>query len=276
MSSSPLEIRPLCGAGGAEVYGIDLSGDLTNEDYDAIHSAFLEHVAVWFPEQQLDPAALTRLVMRFGEPLKHPYLKSLDGYPYVHELIKEPEQTVNFGRGWHADFTFLEKPSLANALYSRVVPDSGGDTVFVNTNLAYEALSDGMKRLLGGMRAVHKVHPRYYTDVDAMSNQKARVQDQEITHPVIRTHPETGRKALYINPSFVKRFEDMTEDESRGLLDFINEHLNCPEFQFRYRWKPDTLGIWDNRCSLHYALNDYTGHLRVMHRMCTMEPTRPV
>ena len=133
-----------------------------------------------------------------------------------------------------------------------------------------------MKRMLGGMRAVHKVHARYYTDVDAMSNRQAGVQDQETTHPVVRTHPETGRKALYINPCFITRFEDMTEDESYGILAFIKEHLNCPEFQFRYRWKPDTLGIWDNRCSLHYALNDYTGHLRLMHRMCTMEPTRPV
>ena len=276
MTAASLDIRPLCAAGGAEIYGVDLSKELTNEQAEAIHRVFLDHVAIWFPEQQLSPADLTRLIYLFGQPFVHPYLKALEGYPYVHELRKTPEQTVNFGRGWHADWTFLEKPSLANALYSRIVPDSGGDTMFVNTYRAYEALSDGMKRMLGGMRAVHKVHPRYFTDVDAMGNKKASVVDQEITHPVVRTHPETGRKALYINPSFVKRFEDMTEEESAGILDFINEHLNCPEFQFRYRWKPDTLGIWDNRCSLHYALNDYTGQLRLMHRLSTSEPSRPV
>ncbi len=226
--SADIEIRPLCAAGGAEIRGIDLSKELSNEEAEAIHSAFLEHIAIWFPEQQLDPADLTRLITLFGEPFVHPYLHALDGFPYVHELRKTPDQTVNFGRGWHADWTFLEKPSLANMLYSRIVPDSGGDTMFVNTYMAYEALSPGMKRMLGGMRAVHKVHPRYYTDVDAMGNRRSGVVDQETMHPVVRTHPETSRKALYINPSFVKRFEDMTEEESRGNPGFHQRASELP------------------------------------------------
>ncbi len=166
-------------------------------------------------------------------------------------------------------------PSAANALYARVVPASGGDTVFINTALAYDCLSDGMKAMLSGVNCVHRVHPRYLTDVDVMSNQKGKVVDEQCIHPLVRTHPETGRKVLYLNPSFVPQFEDMTEAESRPLLEYLTNFMAQPEFQIRYRWSPDVFGIWDNRCSLHSALNDYTGQLRVMHRMVVLETSRP-
>ena len=271
----PIEVRPLSGAGGAEVFGLDLSQELDNRTADAVHEAFLEHVALFFPGQHLTPQQMERFVARFGDPLVHPYLKAVDGSAFVHELRKTPDQTVNFGNGWHADFTFLERPSSANALYARTVPRFGGDTVFINTGMAYDALSEGMKRMLGGMKAVHRVHARYFTDVDVMSNQKDRVRDEQFVHPVVRTHPETGRKILYINPSFVPHFEDMTEAESRPILDYLIGVMTRPEFQIRYRWSADTFGIWDNRCSLHSALNDYHGQLRVMHRMVAMETSRP-
>ena len=270
-----IEVRPLSGAGGAEVFGVDLSQELDNRTAESVHDAFLEHIALFFPGQQLTPQQMERFVSRFGDPLVHPYLKAVEGSAYVHELRKTPDQSVNFGNGWHADFTFLERPSSANALYARTVPDFGGDTVFINTGMAYDALSDGMKRMLGGMNAVHRVHSRYFTDVDVMSNQKDRVRDEQFIHPVVRTHPETGRKILYINPSFVPRFEDMSEEESRPILDYLIGVMTRPEFQIRYRWSADTFGIWDNRCSLHSALNDYQGKLRVMHRMVAMEPSRP-
>ncbi len=270
-----LDVRPLAGAGGAEIHGVDLSRELDNATAQAVHDAFLEHIAIFFPNQSLSPQVMERFVGRFGDPLVHPYLKPVGGTTYVHELRKEPSQTVNFGNGWHADFTFLERPSLANALYARIVPRSGGDTVFINTTLAYDCLSDGMKRMLGGLRAVHRVHPRYVTDVDVMSNQKGRVVDESFIHPVIRTHPETGRKALYLNPSFVAQFEDMTEAESRPIIEHLTNYMAQPEFQIRYRWSADTFGIWDNRCSLHTALNDYQGQLRVMHRMVVRETSRP-
>jgi len=275
MAQAQIDVRPLCGAGGAEILGVDLSRELDNATAGAVHDAFLKHVAIFFPGQQLTAQQMDRFVSRFGDPLVHPYLHPVEGSPYVHELRKEPSQTVNFGNGWHADFTFLERPSAANALYARTVPAFGGDTVFINTALAYDCLSEGMKRMLGGMRAVHKVHPRYVTDVDVMSNQKGRVTEEQCIHPVIRTHPETGRKVLYINPSFVPQFEDMTEAESRPLLDYLTNFMAQPEFQIRYRWSADTFGIWDNRCSLHTALNDYHGQLRVMHRMVVLETSRP-
>ena len=270
-----LEIRPICGAGGAEVFGVDLSRELDNATAAAVHEAFLEHVAIFFPRQQLTAPDIERFVRRFGDPLVHPYLHPVEGSAYVHELRKEPSQAVNFGNGWHADFTFLERPSSANSLYARIVPDVGGDTVFINTALAYQALSEGMKKMLEPMRAVHKVHPRYVTDVDVMSNRKGGVMTEESLHPVIRTHPETGRKILYINPSFVPQFEGMSEAESRPILDYLTNFMAQPEFQIRYRWSPDVFGIWDNRCSLHSALNDYPGQLRVMHRMVVLETSRP-
>ena len=275
MAQAQIEVRPISGAGGAEIRGVDLSQELDNATAGAVHDAFLKHIAIFFPGQQLTPQQMERFVSRFGDPLVHPYLHPVEGSPYVHELRKTPSQIVNFGNGWHADFTFLERPSAANALYARTVPAFGGDTVFINTAMAYDQLSDGMKRMLGGMRAVHRVHPRYVTDVDVMSNQKGKVTEEQCIHPVIRTHPETGRKILYLNPSFVPQFEDMTEVESRPILDYLTNYMAQPEFQIRYRWAADTFGIWDNRTSLHTALNDYPGKLRVMHRMVVLETSRP-
>ena len=275
MAQAQIEVRPLSGAGGAEIRGVDLSQELDNATAGAVHDAFLEHIAIFFPGQQLTPQQMDRFVSRFGDPLVHPYLKPIEGSPYVHELRKTPDQTVNFGNGWHADFTFLERPSAANALYARVVPKFGGDTVFINTALAYDCLSAGMKRMLADVRCVHRVHPRYVTDVDVMSNQKGKVTEEQFIHPLIRTHPETGRKILYLNPSFVPQFEDMTEAESKPLLEYLTNFMAQPEFQIRYRWAADTFGIWDNRTSLHTALNDYHGQLRVMHRMVVLETSRP-
>ena len=275
MSASSMEIRPISGAGGAEIFGIDLAQELDNESAQAVHNALLEHIAIFFPNQKITPQQQERFVSRFGEPLVHPYLKAIEGAPFVHELRKTPEQTINFGNGWHADFTYLERPSLANSLYARVSPKSGGDTVFINTGMAYDYLSEGMKRMLSGMKALHKVHDRLVTDVDIMANKRGEKVVGEYYHPVIRTHPETGRKILYINPCFVPKFEDMTEAESRPILDYLIGHMTQPEFQIRYRWSEDTFGIWDNRQSLHTALNDYQGQLRVMHRMLVMEPSRP-
>ncbi|MGB6451200.1 MAG: TauD/TfdA family dioxygenase [Steroidobacteraceae bacterium] len=275
MSRNGIEVRPLSGAGGAELLGVDLSRELDPGTWQAIHAAFLEHIALFFPGQRLEATDIERFVLRFGEPLVHPYLHPVEGSPYVHELRKEPSETVNFGNGWHADFTFLERPSSANSLYARVVPEFGGDTMFINTCMAYDALSEGMKRMLGGMRAVHRVHPRYLTDVDTMANRKGKKIEGEFIHPCIRTHPESGRKVLYINPSFVPQFEGMTEAESAPILEYLGRFMAQPEFQIRYRWQQDTFGIWDNRCSLHTALNDYHGKLRVMHRMVVLESARP-
>ena len=182
----------------------------------------------------------------------------------------------------------MKLPSLANALYAKQIPDFGGDTNFINMYAAYEALSSGMKRLLADMQAVHGFTEKYKQDLKDQDDRSGDVTkktlsrqgdslglSEEVLHPVVRTHPETGRQALYVNPGFTLRFRDMTAGESQPLLAFLYEHCQRPEFTFRYRWRQGDLGIWDNRCSMHYAINDYQGQLRIMHRMVVLEETRP-
>ena len=282
-----LTVRQLGGSLGAQITGIDLREPLSDSDARALHQAFLDHMAIFFPGQQLDPASMHAFVSRFGSPMIHPYLKSISEVPQVHELKKQPSDAVNFGNVWHTDFTNLELPSLANALYSVTVPPYGGDTVFMSMVAAYEALSPRLREILDGLDAVHGFSEKYKQD---LRDQKARASkvtrdddagedytaaEKEVIHPVIRRHPETGRKALYVNPGFTLRFDGMTTAESKPLLDFLFRHCEKPEFGFRYSWQANTLGIWDNRCTMHYASNDYPGQFRHMYRMVVLEQERP-
>jgi len=282
-------VRPLSGAMGAEVGGVDLTRALDNETADAIHRAFLDHIAIFIPVADLPAERMQAIVARFGEPLAHPYLKPVPGAPFVHELRKTPREEINFGNVWHQDFTNLERPSLANALYSRVVPSHGGDTLFANMHAAYEGLSPGMQALLEGLRAVHGFSEKYKQDIrdqeardgvtkrdDGHATYTSEAIERTFTHPVVRSHPETGLKALYVNPGFTLRFADMSVAESAPLLDFLYRHAVRPEYTYRHSWRADVLGIWDNRASMHYAINDYTGQLRVMHRMVVLESEPPV
>ncbi len=280
------DVTRLAGALGAEVRGVDLAADDAAESFAALHDLFAEHHALFFPDQQLEPQHLLRFMQSFGEPLVHPYLKGLDGFPQVHELRKVPSETIAFGNLWHTDFTNLPLPSLANALYSLTVPTHGGDTLIANTCAAFEALSPRLQDMLRGLDAVHGFSERYKQDLrdQAARSGVARGDDEsaaytdaerEVVHPVVRLHPTSGREALYVNPGFTLRFDGMTADESRPLLDFIYDHCTTPEFGMRYSWKPNTLGIWDNRSTLHYASNDYQGQLRVMHRLVVLEADPP-
>ncbi len=286
-TQSGLTVTRLGGSMGAAITGVDLRAPVSESVADQLHQLFLEHLAVFFPGQQLDPVTMSRYVSRFGEPMVHPYLKSVSDAPEVHELKKQPEDSVNFGNVWHTDFTNLEKPSRANALYSVTVPPFGGDTVFMSMYAAYDALSSGLKAMLDDLNAVHGFSENYKQD---LRDQKARASnvtrgdkdgddyaavEKEVIHPVIRRHPETGRKALYVNPGFTLRFEGMTVAESKPLLDFLFRHCEKPEFGFRYSWQAGTLGIWDNRCTMHYASNDYPGQFRHMYRMVVLESERP-
>ena len=287
MAQSNIEVTPLAGSMGALVSGCDLSGDLDNRTFDAVHQAFTDHLAIFFPDQRLTPETMSRFVARFGEPLPHPYMKPLAGAPAVHELRKKPEESHVFGNLWHMDFTNLPRPSLANSLYAREIPTRGGDTLFTNMYMAYEALSDGMKEMLDGMNAIHGFPESYkrnvareeakagVTKVDADTIAYRDNYDSEVIHPVIRVHPDSGRKVLYVNPGFTLRLEGMTEEESQPILDYLYAHAVRPEFTFRNRWRVDMLGIWDNRCSMHYAMNDYPGQTRVMHRMVVLELEEP-
>jgi taurine dioxygenase len=284
MDAAAIEVRPISPAIGAEVVGVDLSRELGNAAFDAVHRAFIDHGALFFRDQDLTPASLVAFARRFGSLNIHPMMKGLDGHPEVLEIVKNPEDRNNFGGAWHTDLSYLEKPSLGSMLYATELPDLGGDTLFANMYLAYDALSEGMKEMLAPLKAVHSTSIVYTEDTQdqegiigsaaSMQRRDREREDEEAVHPVVRTHPETGRKALYVNRTFTTRFERMTAAESAPVLQFLFAHLERPEFACRFRWSARTLAFWDNRCTQHYAVNDYHGHRRVMHRVA-IEGDRP-
>lgn len=279
-----ITIRRVAGALGAELTGIDLSKPLGNDAFAAARGALLDHGVIFFRDQIMSPDEQVAFARRFGSISIHPYAASVEGHPQVMRVFKEKDDKVNFGGGWHSDMTFLEKPPLGSVLYAKEVPPQGGDTMFANQYLAYEALSPGMKRTLDGLRAVHSANAQYGVDGLSEANRHNELRSMkpktsedakaEIVHPVVRTHPETGKKALYVNVGFTQRFEEWTKDESRPLLRWLYEHCAKPEFTCRFQWQKNSVAFWDNRCTQHYALNDYHGYRREMHRV-TIEGDRP-
>ena len=281
---SSITVTRLTSALGAEISGVDLGRQLGNDTFAAVHQALLDHCVIFFRDQEMTPEQQIAFAGRFGPISIHPYAASIEGYPEVMRVFKERDDKVNFGGGWHSDMTFLEKPPLGSVLYAKEVPPQGGDTMFANQYAAYDALSPGMKRTLDSLHAVHSANAQY--GVDGMSEAN-RHNDQrsmkprtsadakaETIHPVVRTHPETGRKALYVNIGFTQRFDGWTKDESRPLLRWLYEHCARPEFTCRFSWRKNSVAFWDNRCTQHYALNDYHGYRREMHRV-TVEGDRP-
>lgn len=278
-----ISIEPLAPACGAEVSGIDLAV-LDEPGFEEVHRAFLRHHVLFFRDQRLTPESQKALGRRFGSLNIHPQYMPLDGDPEIFPVVKEPQDKENIGEVWHSDITFLERPAMAALLYGIEVPPVGGDTLFSNLHLAYEGLSEGMKRLLSGLKAWHS--DRLLSDPvsarlrNANRSTKIAVEAMgkapiETLHPVVRTHPETGRKGLFVNRAFTTSFEGMTEAESRPLLEFLWQEASRPEYTCRFRWTAGTLALWDNRCLMHFALNDYPGHRRYMHRV-TVNGDRPV
>jgi taurine dioxygenase len=270
---SRIRVEPTSGCLGAEIHGVDVA-NLDDKTFDEIHRAWLEHEVIFFRDQQITPAEQAAFAERFGELDTYPFLQALPEHPNVIPIIKEPQTRVNFGGGWHSDMSYQEKPVSATILYGIEVPAAGGDTLFASMTTAYEALSDGMKKMLDGMRAVFtaaKVHgdDGLYRKADhPMAGRKdAQKEQARHLHPVVRTHPETGRKALYMDAPHVERFEDMRIHESQPLMDFLSQHATQPQFTTRFRWRPGSLAVWDNRAVQHYALNDYPGQRREMNRI---------
>ncbi len=271
MGTNALDIRPLSGALGAEILGIDLAHDLGDDTVAAIRAAWLEHLVIFFRDQTLSPAQLLHAASRFGEPVEYPFVKGLEGFPQITPVIKLEHEKINFGGLWHSDTAYLERPPMATMLIARETPPRGGDTLFANMYRAYETLSDGMRRMLDGLVVVNSS-----AKADVTKTREDRVRDsaktdarQEYTaeHPVVRTHPETGRKALYANGGHALRFRDMTVEESAPLLSYLFAHATRPEFTCRFRWEPGSIALWDNRCTQHNPVNDYHGFRRVMHRV---------
>jgi taurine dioxygenase len=278
MQRNSIEVRPTAGAIGAEIFGVDLSEPLDDETVASIRRAWLDHLVIFFRDQNLPPAEFLAFARRFGEPIEYPFVHGIEGFPEITPVVKLEHERVNFGGLWHSDTTYLETPPMGTMLIAREVPPHGGDTLFANMYLAYETLSEGMRRLLDGLIAVNSSAKADTTKTreDRMregANPAAR-KEYMAEHPVVRTHPETGRKALYVNGGHTVRFRDMTEEESAALLCFLFAHQTRPEFSCRFRWEAGSLAFWDNRCAQHNPINDYHGFRRVMHRV-TLAGDRP-
>ncbi|MBI2584873.1 MAG: TauD/TfdA family dioxygenase [Rhodospirillales bacterium] len=271
-------VERIAGALGAEIHGLDLARDLDDDGVAFVHRALLDHLVVFFRDQTLTPAELAAFGRRFGKLARYPFVDGLPGEPEVIEVKKLEHERVNFGGVWHSDTTYLDEPPMASMLLALEVPPVGGDTLFANMYAAFDALSDGMKKLLSGLRAVNSSDmadvTRTREDRIASNPGKAKGQVFEAAHPVVRTHPETGRKALYVNRAHTVRIEGMTADESASLLAFLYGHQTKPEFTCRFRWQVGSLAFWDNRAAQHNPINDYHGYRRRMHRI-TLAGDRP-
>jgi len=278
MHSNSLIIQPVSGALGAEISGVDLAAELGEPEVSAIRQALLDHLVVFFRGQELTAEQFLRVARRFGTPIEYPFVRGLEAYPEIIEVVKEPEERVNFGGIWHSDTTYLEIPPMGSMLLAREIPPVGGDTLFANMYHAYESLSPGMRELLEGLRAVNSSAKADVTRTreDRMRSAPAARAERALVaeHPVIRTHPETGRKALYVNIAHTESFSGMTVEESAPLLEFLFRHQVRPEFTCRFRWSVGALAFWDNRAAQHNPVNDYHGHRRAMLRI-TLAGDRP-
>ena len=261
------EVRPVGGLIGAEICGLDLSRDYPDATYDAIRRAWCEYGVIFFRDQFLPAGQRERFARRFGD------IKTKQ------ELRKEPDQTRNVGESWHVDMTCFDEPPIGTMLFAEECPPHGGDTLFAGMVPAYEALSDGLKRTLAGLRAVHANVRNLGLSYEQTSPPEPSVSEYDaaagVLHPVVTRHPETGRHVLYVNPEYAARFEGWTRRESLGLLQYLFQHGGRPEFCTRFQWRPGSIAFWDNRQVWHLAVNDYQGMRRVMNRIL-LTGARPV
>lgn len=266
---SGLNVNPISGALGAEILNVDLSQPLTDDLKGSIRKALLDHQVIFFRNQSLDPKSYLNFTSHFGKPVEYPFVRGIEGFPEVINVLKREHEVTNFGGIWHSDTSYFAEPPMGSVLLALEVPPYGGDTLFANQYLAYEALSPGLKEALSSMRSISTS-----SKADASKTREDRIKDSghksevlEALHPVVRTHPETGRKSLYINIAHTSRFEGWTEDESAPLLQYLFQHQVKPEFTCRFKWEVGSIAFWDNRCALHNPINDYHGHRRSMWRI---------
>jgi taurine dioxygenase len=269
-TSTELTVAPIAGSLGAEILGVDLA-HLTDDLVARIRAIWLEHKVVFFRDQQLDSSQFLRFARSLGEPARYPFVPGIDEHPEIIAVTKLPHETNNFGGIWHSDTAYLDEPPMATMLIAREIPPTGGDTMFADMYAAYDALSPALKEVLESLRGVNTsaMADVSKTREDRRKDAGGEIDDTvyEASHPVVRTHPETGRKALYVNIAHTARFDGWTEDESRGLLQYLFQHQVRPEFTCRFRWAVGSMALWDNRCAQHNPVNDYHGHKRVMHRI---------
>ena len=269
---SEIIINPISGSIGAEIQGVNLSTDLSDAVFSEIRQTFIDHGLIFFRNQELTPDDHLRFAKRWGEININRFFAKVEGYEQIAEVKKDSDQEINIGGAWHTDHSYDQIPAMGSILLAKETPKKGGDTLFANMYKAYESLSDGLKGTLEGMNACHSSRHVFgaHTGYAEASNQRIgnpELATQDAIHPVIITHPESKRKALYVNPEFTVNFEGWTKEESKPLLNYLTEHSTRLENITRFKWEPGSIAFWDNRCTWHFALNDYPGEKRLMHRI---------
>jgi len=269
---SKILINPTSGSMGVEIHNVDLSKELSDSLFSEIRETFIEHGLIFFRDQELTPDDHLRFAKRWGEININRFFAKVEGYDQIAEVRKDPDQKINIGGAWHTDHSYDQIPAMGSILLAKETPKIGGDTLFANMYRAYETLSNGMKKTLETMKACHSSRHVFgaHTGYAEASNQRIsnpELATQDAIHPVIITHPESKRKALYVNPEFTINFEGWTVEESKPLLDYLAEHTTQQENTTRFQWEPGSIAFWDNRCTWHFALNDYPGETRLMHRI---------
>lgn len=273
-----MKVQRVAGALGAEISGVSLANGVPAALAQELRAALLEHQVIFLRDQDLTPAQFLTFAQAMGTPVEYPFVKGLDGFPHIIEVKKLEHERVNFGGIWHSDTTYLDEPPMGSMLLAREIPPYGGDTLFASQYAAYEALSDTMKRLLDGLQGISSsakadVSKTREDRIKSDGKDSART-EYRVAHPVVRTHPETGRKALFVNVAHTCGIEGLSDEESAPLLHFLFQHQVKPEFTCRFVWRPHSIAFWDNRCVQHNPINDYHGFRRVMHRI-TLQGDRP-
>ena len=266
-----MKVKALSPALGAEVTGMDLSVPLDDAIIDDLRAIWLKHQMIVIRGQDLTPAQQLAFAKALGEPDIYPFLTGLDGFPMITEVLKKEDERVNFGGVWHSDTTYQKCPPMATLLYAKELPPLGGDTLFANQYAAFENLSAPLRDVLEKLRGVNAAGKKRVasTRSERLKDSASGVDPGDLAgiHPVVRTHPETGKKALFVNAAHTITFEGWSAEESQGLLEYLFTHQISPEFQCRLTWQVGDVAFWDNRCVQHYPLNDYHGHRRLLHRI---------
>jgi len=268
-------VVPISREVGAEISGADIAAGINDEQFAEIRQAFIDYGVIFFRDQELSPDQHIEFARRWGEINVNRFFQPVKTHPIIAEVRKDPDQETNIGAAWHTDHSYDQVPAMGSILYAREVPKLGGDTLFSSMYAACETLSDAMRKTLMGLRAEHS--SRHVFGESALEDrdrddlagrfQNASNATQDSVHPVIIRHPLSGRPSLYVNADFTVKFEGWSKDESQPLLDFLYQHARQNEFTCRFQWKKGSMAIWDNRATHHYAMNDYPGELRLMHRI---------
>ena len=271
-----VEIIAQSGSIGAEIRGFDLSKKLSDDGFAQINQAFLDYQVLFFREQRLDHQQYCDFASRFGPLQEYIFAEGIEGFPYITEIVKSENESEGFGSFWHSDSTYNDRPPKATLLYARQLPPRGGDTLFSDMYAARASLSEGMLQSLQSLKVVNSasVLPRDEDIHQQVKSRNSQLKHRQAIHPLIRSHDETGKQAIYVNGAHSLSIDGMSAAESRPILAYLCRLVEKPEFQFRLHWQENMLAIWDNRCTQHYALNDYQGYRRVMHRVI-VEGGRP-